>query len=173
MKYKRWNVASPCPEAQEELEKAGLSPLLAAVLSARRVQTWDQARRLLAPEEEPLIDPMEMKDMDRAVCRLRLALDRQEHIAVYGDYDVDGITSTCLLTQCLQNMGGQVIPYIPGRLEEGYGLNREALSVLAGHGVSLVITVDCGITAVDEVNYAKALGIDVVITDHHACKDAL
>ncbi|MGE4275852.1 MAG: single-stranded-DNA-specific exonuclease RecJ [Lawsonibacter sp.] len=173
MKYKRWNVAPPCPEAQAELEEAGFSPLLAAVVSARGVRTWDQARRMLAPDEEPLIDPMEMKDMDRAVCRLRLALERQERIAVYGDYDVDGITATCLLTQCLQTMGGQVTPYIPGRLEEGYGLNREALSVLAGHGVSLVITVDCGITAVDEVEYAKALGIDVVITDHHACKEVL
>lgn len=173
MKYKRWNVAPPCHEIQAELEEAGMSPLLAAVLSARRVQTLDQARRLLKPEEEPLIDPMELKDMDRAVCRLRLALVRQEQIAVYGDYDVDGITSTCLLTQCLKNMGGQIIPYIPGRLEEGYGLNREALSVLGSYGVTLLVTVDCGITAVDEVAYAKSLGIDVIITDHHACKDVL
>lgn len=173
MKYKRWNVAPPCPEAQAKLEEAGLSPLLAAVLSARGIRTFDQARRLLAPEEEPLLDPMGLKDMDRAVGRLRLALERRERIAVYGDYDVDGITSTCLLTQCLQNMGGDVIPYIPGRLEEGYGLNREAISLLAGQGVSLLVTVDCGITAVGEVEYAKSLGVDVVITDHHACKEAL
>ncbi|MEM5781403.1 MAG: DHH family phosphoesterase, partial [Lawsonibacter sp.] len=158
---------------QAKLEEAGLSPLLAAVLSARGIRTFDQARRLLAPEEEPLLDPMGLKDMDRAVDRLRLALERRERIAVYGDYDVDGITSTCLLTQCLQNMGGDVIPYIPGRLEEGYGLNREAISLLAGQGVSLLVTVDCGITAVGEVEYAKSLGVDVVITDHHACKEAL
>lgn len=173
MKYNHWKVASPCPQAQTELEAAGLPPLLAAVLSARGIQNRDQARLLLSPEQEPLLNPMEMRDMDRAVCRVRLALERREPVAVYGDYDVDGITSTCLLTEFLRNMGGQVIPYIPGRMEEGYGLNREAIAALAEQGVSLLITVDCGITAVDEVAYARTLGVDVVVTDHHACKQVL
>ena len=173
MKYKHWKVAPPCPEARAALEEAGVPPLLAAVLSARGVRTWDQAGRLLSPEEEPLLDPMGLKDMDRAAARVRLALEREEKIAVYGDYDVDGITSTCLLTECLGRMGGRVIPYIPGRLEEGYGLNREAVAALAEQGVTLIVTVDCGITAVDEVRYAASLGVDVVVTDHHACKEEL
>ena len=173
MKYKNWNVALPCPQARAALEEAGLPPLLAAVLAARGVQTLEEAQRLLSPEEEPLLDPMLMKDMDRAVARVRLALERKERIAVYGDYDVDGITATCLLTRFLGQQGGNVFPYIPGRLEEGYGLNREAVTALASQGITLIVTVDCGITAVDEVEYAASLGIDVVITDHHSCKEKL
>jgi single-stranded-DNA-specific exonuclease len=116
---------------------------------------------------------MLMRDMDKAVERVKRALKRRETIAVYGDYDVDGITSTCLLTEFLTGMGAKVIPYIPGRLDEGYGLNREAVTTLARQGVKLLITVDCGITAVDEVAYANRLGIDVVVTDHHTCKEEL
>ena len=173
MKYKQWAVAAPCPEARSALEAAGLPPLLAGILSARGVTTPEQARLLLSPEEEPLLDPMLLQDMDRAAARIRLALERREKTAVYGDYDVDGITSTCLLTQFLSGMGGHIVPYIPGRLEEGYGLNHEAVTLLAEQGVTLIITVDCGITAVEEVAYARSRGVDVVITDHHACKDTL
>ena len=111
--------------------------------------------------------------MDRAAARVRQALETGEHLAVYGDYDVDGITSTCLLTDCLRSMGGQVTPYIPDRLEEGYGLNLEAIQTLASQGVTLIVTVDCGITAVEEVNFARSLEVDVVVTDHHECKDPL
>ena len=173
MKYKIWKVAAPCPQAREELERDGVSPLLAAVLSARGVASAGQARQLMTPWEEELGDPMALKDMDRAVERVRLALERGERIAVYGDYDVDGITSTSLLTQFLWDLGGDAVPYIPGRLEEGYGLNREAIASLAGQGVKLVVTVDCGITALGETEFARQLGVDVVITDHHACKDSL
>ena len=94
-------------------------------------------------------------------------------MAVYGDYDVDGITSTCLLTDFLRDQGGDVCYYIPNRLSEGYGVNREAVDRLAQEGVRLIVTVDCGITAVEEVEYAKELGIDLVITDHHECKEEL
>ena len=111
--------------------------------------------------------------MDAAVTRIRAALDRGETIAVYGDYDVDGITATALLTDYLRSQGASVIPYIPDRLEEGYGLNTEAVSALRGQGVTLIITVDCGITAVEETAWARSLGVDVVITDHHECKDIL
>ena len=173
MKYKNWNVAPPCPEAQQELEGAGIPPLLATVLAARGIKTLDQAQRLLSPEDEPLLDPMLLKDMARAVDRVRLALRRKEKIAVYGDYDVDGITATCLLTLYLGRLGGDVTCYIPGRMEEGYGLNREAVTLLAEQGVKLLVTVDCGITAVEEVKYAASLGVEVVITDHHACKEVL
>jgi len=142
------------------------------VLAARGVSDPEEARRFLY-EEEPLCDPMLMKDMDRAVARLRKALEAGEKVAVYGDYDVDGITATCLLTDFLRGEGGNVIPYIPNRLEEGYGLNRGAVEQLAKEGVTLVVTVDCGITAVEETEYAKTLGLDVIITDHHECKETL
>lgn len=108
--------------------------------------------------------------MAQAAGRVRLALERGETIAVYGDYDVDGITATCLLTDFLRRKGGAVIPYIPDRLEEGYGLNREAVTALKEQGASLIVTVDCGITALEETGLARSLGIDVVITDHHECK---
>ena len=173
MKYRQWKVAPPCPEGQRELEEAGLPPLLAALLSSRGVVRPEEARRLLSPEGEPIPNPMLLRDMDRAVARVTRALDRQEQIAVYGDYDVDGITATCLLTQFLSGLGGRVTPYIPSRLEEGYGLNEEAVRHLAGQGITLIVTVDCGITAVAETALARTLGVDVVITDHHACKETL
>ena len=173
MKYKEWKMPSGSPKARQALEAAGISPLLAAILSARGITQPDQARRLLTPRAEPVLDPMLLRDMDRAAERVRQALETGEHLAVYGDYDVDGITSTCLLTDCLRNMGGQVTPYIPDRLEEGYGLNLEAIQTLASQGVTLIVTVDCGITAVEEVNFARSLGVDVVVTDHHECKDPL
>lgn len=173
MKYKHWDIASPCPEGRAALEQSGLSPLLSSVLSARGITDPTQAKRMLSPNEEPLLPPEDLLDMDRAVARIRLALQNQERMAVYGDYDVDGITATCLLTEALSLLGGQVISYIPERMEEGYGLNFEAIDYLASLNVSLIITVDCGITAVDEVIYAKEKGLSVVITDHHACKDAI
>ena len=173
MKYRQWQVAAPCPEGQLALERAGFPPLLAGLLAARGVSLPEQARRLLAPNREPIPDPMLLRDMDRAAARVKLALERGELIAVYGDYDVDGITATCLLTQFLTGRGGAALPYIPSRLGEGYGLNPEAVHTLSSRGVSLIITVDCGITAVEETALAGELGMDVVITDHHACKETL
>jgi len=173
MKYKQWTAAAPDPRVQAELEALGLPTLLATLLAARGVPDGETALRLLSPAQEPLLEPLLLKDMDKAAQRVRLAIANGEHVAVYGDYDVDGITSTCLLTQLLTRMGGRVTPYIPGRLDEGYGLNYEAIDLLARAGVTLIVTVDCGITAVDEVEYARSLGVEVVITDHHACKDAL
>lgn len=173
MKYKHWQVAAPQPEGQAALEAAGIPALLAGILSSRGIAKPEQAQSLLSPDQEAILSPQLLKDMDRAAARVRLALERGELIAVYGDYDVDGITSTCLLTRFLQQRGGTVVPYIPCRLEEGYGLNLEAVQSLSQQGVSLIITVDCGITAVDETRLANELGMDVVITDHHTCKDTL
>ena len=173
MRYKQWKIAHPSPEGRAQLERAGIPSLLACVLSARGVTEPEQAWKLLTPGEEPLLDPMLLKDMDRAVLRVGRALKTGELMAVYGDYDVDGITSTCLLTDCLTRLGGRVRSYIPDRLEEGYGLNEEAVLHLAQQGVTLIITVDCGITAAREVEFARELGIDVVITAHHECKQAI
>jgi len=173
MRYQNWRTARPDPEGRVALEREGVHPLVAAVLSARGLRSMEQARSFLLAGDDLLEDALQMKDMDRAAARVQLALDRGETMAVYGDYDVDGITATCLLTEYLTGQGGHVIPYIPDRLEEGYGLNMDAVASLAARGVTLIITVDCGITAVEEVDRAGALGVDVVITDHHECKCVL
>ena len=168
MKYRQWSVASP-----DAALRSALPPLLASILAARGIHSGDQAQQLLSPGGESLLSPLLMLGMDQAAARVRLALERGEQIAVYGDYDVDGITATCLLTEFLSGEGGAVLPYIPGRLEEGYGLNREAIASLARQGVTLIVTVDCGITAVEEAACAASLGVELVITDHHECKAAL
>ncbi len=172
LKYGVWNVQTPDVGAVNALVTGGYAPLTAMVLAARGLASPAQARRYLACDD-PLPSPFELTDMDLAVGRVRLALSRGEKIAVFGDYDVDGITATCLLTHFLRARGADCISYIPGRLEEGYGLNTIALRQLYEEGVKLIITVDCGITAVEEARLCKQLGIDLVITDHHECKETL
>ena len=170
MNCKEWKIPYSRPEAPEELRRAGYSPLLSAVLALRGIRTAEQAHALFEGGPSVLHDPMLMKGMAEARERVLLAIERKETVAVYGDYDVDGITSTCLVTDYLRFKGLDCRLYIPDRSEEGYGLNCAALDTLKEQGVSLVISVDCGITAVEEVAHAKALGMDMVITDHHECK---
>ncbi len=172
MKYGIWNVAQPKPENVNAIVGGGFSPLNAMVLASRGVQNAEGARNYLNRDCR-LHDPCAMTDMAVAAVRVKMALDQGETIAVFGDYDVDGITATCLLTDFLRSMGGSVVPYIPGRLEEGYGLNEIAIRQLWNQGVSLIVTVDCGITATPEALLCKELGIDLVITDHHECKPTL
>ena len=172
MKYGIWNVAEPEMGAVNALVSAGYSPLTSMVLSSRGIRNQLEAKNYLACDA-PMPDPFLMTDMDLAAGRVGLALARGEKIAVFGDYDVDGITATCLLTSFLRKHGGDVVSYIPGRLEEGYGLNPIAIRQLHGEGVKLIITVDCGITAVSEAEMCRDLGIDLVITDHHECKEVL
>ena len=172
LKYGIWNVSQPEAAAVNDLVSGGFRPLTAMVLASRGLSCQKDANAYLSCNA-PLPDPFRMRDMDRAVARVRLALSRGETIAVFGDYDVDGITATCLLTDFLRKQGASCIPYIPGRLEEGYGLNPIAINQLHREGVSLIITVDCGITAVDEAQLCARLGIDLVITDHHECKEQL
>ena len=173
MKYKQWNICTPRTEDCRSMTQAGIPPLPAVVLCARGLDTPEKARAFLDDRKELLHDPFLLKDMDRAAARIDRALSENETIAVYGDYDVDGITSTCLLTDYLCRRGANVIPYIPDRREEGYGLSDQAVEQLHAQGVTLIITVDCGITAVTETLHAAELGIDVVITDHHECKEVL
>ena len=172
VKYGIWNVGQPESAAVNALVSYGYAPLTAMVLSARGINDPRQAKEYLSCDCE-LIDPFLMTDMDLAAARVRRAMECGEKIAVFGDYDVDGITSTCLLTSFLRRQGADVVSYIPGRLEEGYGLNPIAINQLHREGVKLIITVDCGITAVDEAQMCRELGIDLVITDHHECKDVL
>ena len=173
MKYQQWNIAQRSQEAYKAMERQGVPTLVAATLCARGMTDLAEAKGLLSSGEDQLQDPFLMKDMDLATARIGRALRNGEKIAVYGDYDVDGITSTCLLTHYLRAQGGDVCYYIPNHLSEGYGVNREAVEELARQGVRLMITVDCGITAVEEVAYASGLGIDVIITDHHECKEEI
>ena len=174
MRYDIWNVSRPAgPGVRRRLEEAGLSALCAVVLGARGLDTPEKAARFLDSGPNRFYDPFLLKDMDKAAARVRLALDHGERIAVYGDYDVDGITATCLLTEALRQLGGNVVSYIPDRAGEGYGLNPGAIGRLGSQGVTLIVTVDCGITAGPEVEYAHSLGVDVVITDHHRCKDQI
>ena len=172
MKYGTWKTALPGADAVNALVAGGYAPLAAMVLAARGMGNKENADKYLDCEA-PLCDPFLMTDMAMAVGRVALAMDRGEKIAVFGDYDVDGITATCLLTDFLRKQGCDCVPYIPGRLEEGYGLNPIAIDYLHGLGVKLIITVDCGITAVEEALLCKEKGIDLVITDHHECKECL
>ena len=159
-------------EAVNALVSGGCKPLTAMVLASRGISTCQKADQYLSCSM-PLHDPFLMTDMDLAVGRIGLAIAQNERMAVFGDYDVDGITATCLLTSFLRSCGADCLSYIPGRLEEGYGLNPIAIRQLHSEGVKLIITVDCGITAVDEAQLCKELGIDLVITDHHECKAQL
>nr|MBQ8244544.1 single-stranded-DNA-specific exonuclease RecJ [Oscillospiraceae bacterium] len=172
MKYGIWNVSEPEVSAVNNLVGSGYAPLAAMVLASRGIKDSAQAHDYLDCNT-PLLDPFLMTDMDLAAGRVGLAMARGEKIAVFGDYDVDGITSTCLLTSFLRSHGVNCVSYIPGRLEEGYGLNPIAIHQLNREGVNLIITVDCGITAVAEAELCRELGIDLVITDHHECKEVL
>lgn len=172
MKYGIWKVSQLEAGAVNALVGSGYAPLAAMVLASRGIGDDRQARAYLDCNA-PLLDPFLMTDMDKAAGRVGLAMSRGEKIAVFGDYDVDGITATCLLTDFLRRHGADVVSYIPGRLEEGYGLNPIAIHQLHSEGVKLIVTVDCGITAVSEAELCKQLGIDLVITDHHECKQTL
>ena len=172
MKYGIWNIATPEPGAVNALVGSGYPPLPAMVLASRGIRDAHQAHNYLDCTSQ-LYDPFLMTDMDLAAGRVGLAMARGEKIAVFGDYDVDGITATCLLTDFLRKQGANVISYIPSRLEEGYGLNPIAIRQLSHEGVKLIVSVDCGITAVDEAKLCAELGMELVITDHHECKEQL
>ena len=168
MKYEIWEAQAPATAVGAQVPE-----LVGLVLAARGIVGEDAVREFLRTDSGLLHDPLQMKDLPRAVERLERAIKTGEAIAVYGDYDVDGVTSTCLLYHFFRSRGAKVLYYIPRRLEEGYGLNRAGLDALKEQGAQVVVTVACGITAVDEVEYAKELGLEVIITDHHACKEVL
>ena len=173
MRYTRWNGGEYDQAAAQRLREAGYPALLAAVLAARGVSAPEETAPFLEREERLTWSPLLMRDMDRAVERIGRALADGERIAVFGDYDVDGITATVLVVDYLRSRGADCLKYIPRRIEDGYGLGREALKSLRDQGVTLVITVDCGVTGVEEARYAREIGMDLVITDHHECKEVL
>ncbi len=147
--------------------------MLAQVLYNRGQDTPEKARMFLDGGDYALHNPFLMHGMAQAVARIRQAIKRGELIAVYGDFDADGVTSTALLTQALQALGGRVRPYIPNRVDEGYGLNTNALDQLKDEGARLVVTVDCGIRSLEEVAYGRQIGLDMIVTDHHSVGEEL
>ena len=173
MKDLRWNIPRGPVTIPEALVGAGFPPLLAALLQKRGLDEPEAARAFLDPDASALSDPYLLTDMDRAAARLRRAIVARERVAVYGDYDVDGITSSCMLTDYLRSRGLPCVLYIPDRMEEGYGVNREAIDALRAEGVSLIVTVDCGVTTVEETAYAAEQGVEMLITDHHECREVL
>ena len=173
MKFQKWHIAPPHPEAAARLTAAGYPYLVSAVLASRGIATEEEAAAFLEQEQRLTYSPFLMADMDKAAARVQQALADGEKIAVFGDYDVDGITATCILVDYLQSRGADVLHYIPRRIEDGYGLSCDAIEGLYQKGARLLITVDCGITGVEEVDFANSLGMDVVITDHHECKETL
>jgi single-stranded-DNA-specific exonuclease len=165
---RRWVEARGDGDGAGRLAAAlGLHPLAARVLAARDLADPARAEAFLAARLEDLPDPFSMRGMDAAVARIVRAIEAGERVACYGDYDVDGVTSTALLSGLLRAVGAEVVTYVPHRLVEGYGLNEAAVAKLAAQGVSLLVTLDCGITAAPEVRAASALGVDTVVVDHH------
>ena len=167
----KWNYEPPTPErqqaAKELAEKIGMSPVMAGLLIQRGIKTESAAKRFFRPMLNELIDPFLMNDMDVAVDRLNDAMGRKERIMIYGDYDVDGCTAVALVYKFLQQFYSNIDYYIPHREEEGYGVSRKGIEFAAETGVKLIIVLDCGIKAIDEIAYAKQLGIDFIICDHH------
>lgn len=150
-----------------------ISPLTAIILYNRGIREDGQIKDFLARDLSGMHDPFLMKDMDKAVERILLAKKNNEKITIYGDYDVDGITSIAILYKYLKNMGLEVGFYVPDRMVEGYGVNKDALDKIKADGTAVIITVDTGITAIEEADYAKSIGIDFIITDHHECKESI
>ncbi len=167
----KWNYEPPTSErkqaAKELAEKIGMSPILADLLIQRGIKTESAAKRFFRPMLNELIDPFLMNDMDVAVDRLNDAMGRKERIMVYGDYDVDGCTAVALVYKFLQQFYSNIEYYIPSRYEEGYGVSIKGIDYAAEHGVKLIIVLDCGIKAIDEIAYAKERGVDFIICDHH------
>ena len=150
-----------------------VSPLTAIIMYNRGIREDEDIRKFLARELSALHDPFLMKDMDKAVERIMKAVSSGEKITIYGDYDVDGITSIAILYKQLTKMGVEAGFYVPDHMVEGYGVNRDALDKIKADGTKLIITVDTGITAVEEAEYAKSIGLDFIITDHHECKEKI
>lgn len=165
---KKWEIYQTNEEKVEELqEKYKLNRLLSTLLTNRGIIEEAEITKFLNPKRSDFYDPFGMPDMEKAVERILKAIENKEQIIIYGDYDVDGITSVTVLKSFLEERGIQVNVYIPNRLNEGYGLNKTAVEEIVKQGNKLMITVDCGITAVDEVEYAKTFGIETIVTDHH------
>lgn len=167
MVHLRWDISEKWDGAEELSGKLGVSPTIAQILYNRGITTVEEARKFLNPKLNGLAEPDDIPDLPKAAERIKQAIDDGQKIVIYGDYDVDGITGCAILWHIISCGGGRVEVYVPHRVEEGYGLNKEAIKKLADGGTKLLVTVDCGIRDYDCVEYAGELGLDVIITDHH------
>lgn len=177
-KEKKWIIKNTVTDessqkAREISAALGINPIIANLLQARGYDTVESAKKFIYMESEVLTDPYKMADMSLAVERISSAIEKHEKITIYGDYDVDGVTSVCTLYLYLKSYGADVDYYIPNRIGEGYGVSVSAIEGLVANGTNLIITVDTGITADAEVDFAKTLGVDFVVTDHHECRQVL
>lgn len=165
---KKWQIYET-DEAQVEkiAKKYNLNKLLATILVNRNIIQEQEIKLFLEPTRADFHDPFKMIDMRSAVDRIKKAIEKQEKVTIYGDYDVDGITSITVLKSFLKDIGLEVASYIPNRLDEGYGLNKDAIKTIHENGCDLMITVDCGISGIEEIDYANSLGIETIVTDHH------
>ena len=171
---KKWQIYETDDEKVRELkEKYKINSLLAAILVNRGITDEEKIRKFLEPTRQDFYNPYLMKDMEIAVNRIIKAIESQEKVIIYGDYDVDGITSITVLKKFLKDVGLEVSYYIPNRLDEGYGLNKNAVKKIVNEGYTLMITVDCGISGIDEIDYANSLGLEVIVTDHHEPGESL
>ena len=171
---KKWQIYETDDEKVRELkEKYKINSLLAAILVNRGITDEEKIRKFLEPTRQDFYNPYLMKDMEIAVNRIIKAIECQEKVIIYGDYDVDGITSITVLKKFLKDVGLEVSYYIPNRLDEGYGLNKNAVEKIVNEGYTLMITVDCGISGIDEIDYANSLGLEVIVTDHHEPGESL
>ncbi len=171
---KKWVCDGVDNKLVEEIkEKYNLSTLLASILVKRGIITEDQIKVFLEPTRNDFYDPFLMPDMEKAVDRIIKAKENNERVLIYGDYDVDGITSICVLKKFLESIDMSVSYIIPNRLEEGYGLNKEAIKKIVDEKYDLMITVDCGISGIDEIEYGNSLGLETIVTDHHEPLDSL
>lgn len=161
-----WEIAPPVPPDIES-ELKDFSPILRQLLYNRGITTADQAKTYLNPPLSALYNPALLKGMEAAVDRIRFAIDHGERIAIYGDYDVDGVTATAILWDYLNRLGADATYHIPNRFEEGYGVRKDALDFLKNQNVKLIITVDCGVRSIPEAEHARRIGLDMIITDHH------
>ena len=164
---KLWNIADPHPQAAALASQLKISPLVAQILLNRGICEAEECRQFLQPNLKYLHDPSLISGLDRASQRIAQAVRDRQKIVIYGDYDVDGITAVSILWHALRALDANVHYYIPHRLEEGYGLNADAVAEICAAGAQLIITVDCGITAIEPAKIAKACGVDLIITDHH------
>ena len=165
---KKWQIFEPDKNKIEEIKnKYKVNQLLATILANRNILKEEDIRLFLNPTRNDFYNPFLITDMDIAVNRIIKAIENKENITIYGDYDVDGITSITVLKSFLNDIGVETNTYIPNRLIEGYGLNKEAIDKISKKGCNLMITVDCGISAIEEIEYANSLGIETIITDHH------
>ncbi len=170
---KKWNIKEQNLDRAEQISKKyNLGKLVSKILSHKNLKD-DEIEKFLKPTREDFYDPFLMPDMNKAINRINKAIESKEKIIIYGDYDADGITSTTILKRFFKDRGADLDTYIPNRLDEGYGLNKEAVEKIAKDGYKLVITVDCGITSIEEVEIANKLGLDIIITDHHETLDIL